>query len=68
MIENSYYEKNFSHDGQIVSENKKIISPATTGVHASVYINLYIFDVYIYMYEIIFVFMYVCMHILNQIS
>ena len=38
MIENSYYEKKFNHDGQVVSENNKIISPAKTGVHASIYI------------------------------
>ena len=40
MIENSYYEKYFSHDGKIVSENQKILSPAKTGVHAS-YIHIY---------------------------
>ena len=41
----SYYEKNFSHDGQIVSdsENKKIISPAKTGVHASYMYYVYMF-------------------------
>ena len=42
MIENSYYENNFNHDGQIVSKNQKIISPAKTGVHASICICKYL--------------------------
>ena len=65
MIENSYYQKNFSHDGQILSETKKKkgISPAKTGVHASVMYVMYVMCLYVCEYVCVCLCVFVCLFV-----